>query len=289
MLSKSEVLRRAPVCVRWGIPWERGRPARTRLVREDPRRGKKTYPRSYTKDDEGPLRAPAWLPPITPPLRGNSAVMRGCPPGSAGVPPAPYSSGPPGSAGVPPAPYSSGPPGSAGVPPAPYSCKQPAIHGHSLAKRTEPAFTGISSIVPGFVRARRPRSQVVLCGRDARAPRWSLFTSRIASTARMVREIGAVHQVANEVWTHGKLAQGIGLEIDAVRAWPNATLMAVTTIKSTYSLEVESVGAGGVGMPLDVVEVRSVAAGSCLCSVGHPLGARASRPHKAGPRRSATG
>ena len=29
MASKSEVLRRAPVCVRWGIPWERGRPART--------------------------------------------------------------------------------------------------------------------------------------------------------------------------------------------------------------------------------------------------------------------
>ena len=32
-------------------------------------------------------------------------------------------------------------------------------------------------------------------------------------------------------------------------------------------------------MSLDGVEVRSVAAGSCLCSVGHPLGARASRPH----------
>ena len=28
MASKSEVLRRAPVCVRWGIPWERGRLAR---------------------------------------------------------------------------------------------------------------------------------------------------------------------------------------------------------------------------------------------------------------------
>ena len=37
--------------------------------------------------------------------------------------------------------------------------------------------------------------------------------------------------------------------------------------------------AGGVGTSLDGVEVRSVAAGSCLCSVGHPLGARASRPH----------
>ena len=206
---------------------------------------------------------------------------------------------------------------------------QTACHpGHSLTKRAEPAFTGISSIVPGFVRARRPRSQVgpfnrlhclhrliregcqrnercekslqctrsameadglivhqqrsdaslipgfhtngklcfrnesptwtaylgwtspwergrparilipanslpstatplqgapnpplrgslpscrglcgrdaraprwSLCGRDARAPRWSFVTSRIASTARMVREIGAVHQVANEV------------------------------------------------------------------------------------------
>ena len=45
--------------------------------------------------------------------------------------------------------------------PHPYSWKQPPIHGHSLAKRTEPALTGISSIVPGFVRAGRPRSQVV--------------------------------------------------------------------------------------------------------------------------------
>ena len=56
------------------------------------------------------------------------------------------------------------------------------------------------------------------------------------------------------------------------RAWPKAALMAVTTIKSTYSLEVESVRAGGVGTSLDGVEVRSVAAGSCLCSVGHPPG-----------------
>ena len=60
-------------------------------------------------------------------------------------------------------------PGSAGVPPAPYSCKQPAIHGHSLARRTKPAFTGISSIVPGFVRARRPRSRGVFV--RARRPR----------------------------------------------------------------------------------------------------------------------
>ena len=51
------------------------------------------------------------------------------------------------------------PPGSAGVSPAPYSCKQPAIHGRSPAKRTQSAFTGISSIVPGLVRAGRPRSQ----------------------------------------------------------------------------------------------------------------------------------
>ena len=50
------------------------------------------------------------------------------------------------------------------------------------------------------------------------------------------------------------------------RAWPKAALMAVTTIKSTDSLEVESVRAGGVGRSLDGVEVRSVAAGSCLCS-----------------------
>ena len=58
----------------------------------------------------------------------------------------------------------------------------------------------------------------------------------------------------------------MGLEIDAVRAWPNAALIAVTTIKSTDSLEVESVRAGGVGTSLDGVEVRSVAAGSCLCN-----------------------
>ena len=31
-------------------------------------------------------------------------------------------------------------PGSAGVPPAPYSCNQSPIHGHSLARRTKPAF-----------------------------------------------------------------------------------------------------------------------------------------------------
>ena len=54
-----------------------------------------------------------------------------------------------------------------GVPPAPYSCKQPPMHGHSLAKRTF------------FHR---------VCGRDARAPGGSFFTSRNASIARMVRE-----------------------------------------------------------------------------------------------------
>ena len=42
--------------------------------------------------------------------------------------------------------------------------------------------------------------------------------------------------------------------------------MAVTTIKSTYSLEVESLRAGGVSTSLDGVEVRSVAAGACLCN-----------------------
>ena len=62
------------------------------------------------------------------------------------------------------------------------------------------------------------------------------------------------------------------------RAWPKAALMAVTTIKSTYSLEVESVRAGGVGTSLDGVEVRSVAAGSCLCSVGHPPGSAGVSP-----------
>ena len=90
-------------------------------------------------------------------------------------------------------------PGARASRPHPYSCKQPAIQGHSLAKRTEPAFTGISSIVPAFVRARRPRSRVVFvrAGRP-RSRVGSFFTSRNASTARRVREIGAVHQVANE-------------------------------------------------------------------------------------------
>ena len=61
-------------------------------------------------------------------------------------------------------------PGSAGVSPASLFLQQPPSHGHSLAKCTKPAFTGFSSIVPSFVRAGRPRSRGVLCGRDARAP-----------------------------------------------------------------------------------------------------------------------
>ena len=90
------------------------------------------------------------------------------------------------------------PPGSAGVPPAPYSCKQPAIHGHSLARRTEPAFTGISSIVPGFVRARRPRSQVVLCGRDARAPRWSCAGETPALPGGAFNRLHCLHRLIRE-------------------------------------------------------------------------------------------
>ena len=74
-------------------------------------------------------------------------------------------------------------PGARASRPHPSSCKEPPVHGHSLAKRTKPAFTGFSSLVPGFVRAGRPRSRGVLCGRDARAPGGSLFTGSIASTA----------------------------------------------------------------------------------------------------------
>ena len=51
-------------------------------------------------------------------------------------------------------------PGARASRPHPYSCKQPAICGHSLARRTKPAFTGA---LPSC------RS---LCGRDARAPGW---------------------------------------------------------------------------------------------------------------------
>ena len=52
-------------------------------------------------------------------------------------------------------------PGSAGVPPAFFFLQTASHPRHSLAKRTETAFKGISSIVPGLVRAGRPRSQVV--------------------------------------------------------------------------------------------------------------------------------
>ena len=47
--------------------------------------------------------------------------------------------------------------------------------GHSLARRTKPAFTGISSIVPGFVRARRPRSRGVFV-RAGRPRSQGIFT-----------------------------------------------------------------------------------------------------------------
>ena len=36
------------------------------------------------------------------------------------------------------------PPGARASRPHPYSCKQPPNHGHSLAKRTKPAFRGFS-------------------------------------------------------------------------------------------------------------------------------------------------
>ena len=51
-------------------------------------------------------------------------------------------------------------PGARASRPHPYSCNQPAICGHSPAKRTKPAFARFSSIVPGLVRAGRPRSRV---------------------------------------------------------------------------------------------------------------------------------
>ena len=57
-------------------------------------------------------------------------------------------------------------PGARASRPHPYSRKQPANHGHSFAKCTKPATTGISSIVPGFVRAGRPRSRVVFFGKS---------------------------------------------------------------------------------------------------------------------------
>ena len=79
-------------------------------------------------------------------------------------------------------------PGARASRPHPYTCKQPAIQGHSLARRTKPAFTGFSSIVPGSLCGRDARAPGwSLCGRDARAPGWSFFTSRSASTASMAK------------------------------------------------------------------------------------------------------
>ena len=60
-------------------------------------------------------------------------------------------------------------PGARASRPHPYSCKQPPIQGHSLAKRTKPAFTGFSSLVPSFVRARRPRSRGGFCAGETPA------------------------------------------------------------------------------------------------------------------------
>ena len=55
-------------------------------------------------------------------------------------------------------------PGARASRPQPYSCKQPAVQGHSFARRAEPTIAGIS--LP-WCRG--------LCGRDARAPGWVLF------------------------------------------------------------------------------------------------------------------
>ena len=78
-------------------------------------------------------------------------------------------------------------PGARASRPHPSSCKEPPVHGHSLAKRTKPAFTGFASLVPGFVRAGRPRSRGVLCGRDARAPGGAPF-HRLHCLHRLIRE-----------------------------------------------------------------------------------------------------
>ena len=118
-------------------------------------------------------------------------------------------------------------PGARASRPHPYSCKQPAIQGHSLARRTKPAFTGFSSIVPSFVRAGRPRSQVVFVRAGRALPGWSFFTSRSASTASMAKG-GADGRNDHQI---DRLAGG------------------------------RTVRAGGVGTSLDGVEVRSVAAG----------------------------
>ena len=141
-------------------------------------------------------------------------------------------------------------PGARASRPHPYSCKQPAIQGHSLARRTKPAFTGFSSIA-GVCAGGTPALPGGLCAGETPALPGGLCAGETPALPG-------------------------GLSSRAVvpppRAWPKAALMAVTTIKSTDSLEVESVRAGGVGTSLDGVEVRSVAAGSCLCSVGNPPG-----------------
>ena len=86
------------------------------------------------------------------------------------------------------------------------------------------------------------------CGRDARAPRWAFGESLAIRYA------------------HGRNDHQIDL-------------LAGRRIRAR---------AGGVGTPLGGVEVRSVATNPCFCNksptltatlVGHPLGARASRPH----------
>ena len=187
MASKSEVLRRAPVCVRWGIPRERGRPARTLFLqtachpRPLLRKAHQTrlygvlFPRARPCAGETPalpggLSSRAVLPPPREwsekqidRLAGGRIRARWRSWHVTGWRRSPKCCG--GLLFV----FGGASPGSAGVPPAPYSCKQPAFHGHSLAKRTKPAFTGISSLVPILVRARRPRSQVGLV--RARRPR----------------------------------------------------------------------------------------------------------------------
>ena len=179
MASKSEVLRRAPVCVRWGIPWERGRPARTLFLQTAchprPLPCKAHQSRLYgdlfhraglcaggTPALPGGLSSRAVLPPPREwsekqidRLAGGRIRARWRSWHVTGWRRSPKCCG--GLLIV----FGGASPGSAGVPPAPYSCKQPAIQGHSLARRTKAAFTGISSIVPSFVRARRPRSRVV--------------------------------------------------------------------------------------------------------------------------------
>ena len=230
MASKSEVLGRAPVCVRKDIPWERGRPARILIPANSlpstatplqgapnpPLRGSLPTCRGLCGRD---ARAPRWsffgravlrstasmgqqaaLPPppdekvvsVTTGARNRCSVLARlgrsrCAFCSGGVG-APLD----GSVSEVRSAYigagsclcSEGHPlGARASRPHPYSCKQPAIQGHSLARCTEPAFTGFSSLVPGFVRARRPRSQVDLVRARRPRSRVGLLTGCIASTA----------------------------------------------------------------------------------------------------------